>query len=146
MRYIKDDVLKNWHDKEVMLKEDNGEDKAMTIVRVLQLVAGGWSPAIQEAVLPIMEIRHLQEALKTLEEDPDEDGFYAFEDTHFAVLEKVVKILITRIPPMAMQAPQVEDMLNRALKEKPKTQEHEVSAPSPNGAKESETKTVNERA
>jgi hypothetical protein len=96
---------------------DKKADPQMVGVTLASLV-GKYIP-IPNMTLKTAEIRKLNKAIDILEAEPD-DGWFAFEDEDFKVLQRVAVGLIEATN-MARSAPMIEDLLNEATTEKPES-------------------------
>lgn len=91
-------------------------DEEKTIGEVFAEVASSYVP-IEGMVLKTAEIRKLNKSIDVFEAGP-EDGYFALEDEDFNVLKRVLVTLVESTN-LARSAPDIEDILNGAMAEKP---------------------------
>lgn len=125
MRYIAEGPFVNHQGKPITLQGDvNGTSEHATIGWVLNMLmsnVSGYQP-----VLNIPEYRIFNKVMDTLEQGPDDEGFYSFEDEHFKLLEKICLQLAPKL--IFRHSPSVEDLLTQAPTHKstPVTQEMDI--------------------
>jgi hypothetical protein len=96
-------------------------DEERTVASVLADLAGQYIP-IQGMTLKTEAIRKLNKAIDVLEAEP-ENGYFAFEDEDFKVLQKVA-VTLAENSRLARSAPHIEDVLKAAVTEKPEVPEN----------------------
>ena len=102
--------------KEHAFANHAGNEEAK-VSEALIAFGGAYAP-LRDYTLATAALRNLNKALDVLDGEPDEEGYYAFEDAHWKVLkESVIKMMENSS--MARSAPIIEDILNGASTEKP---------------------------
>lgn len=125
MKYLKEEpfVSVRGGSYGLTIQQDDGtfeEIEKATVGQTVKMNLDTWLPR-PDQILTIGELRTLNRALDILTEDPQEDGYYRFEDPDFALLRKVVAWQSPLI--MVRNAPGLDDYLAAAVDTLPKEKE-----------------------
>lgn len=105
-----------WRDYRGKIGFKDAEERAVALISdVLLVVVNTYQPD-RDFALTIAEIRKLNKAVEVLEQPPDEDDEFRFEDDHFLVLKKVVLALAPRLPLLARSSGVLEDLFEESEK------------------------------
>ena len=112
MKHIKEGPFLDRKGEQVVMPTTEPID--CTVGWLLAFVAYTYRPT-QAYAMQQADVRRYGRALDILEADPT-DGYYAFEDADFAVLQKVVNTMapLNLIPQVFRNSPELEDLLAAA--------------------------------
>ena len=118
MKYLKEEPLLNR--KGVQLSIDTPEGKkGLTTGLYIYLVMESYQP-MQGFVIKPADMRLFNKVLDILDGEPQQDGYWAFEDAEFGQLKAVIENVAPMVTLLSRYTPEIEDKLLAAKDKLPK--------------------------
>lgn len=122
MKYVKEEILKDRSGASIFLplsKEHELYEKELTTGALLFLIVDSYQPS-QELKLSYKERKLQDKALNVLDKEPNEQGYWEFEDVDFEVMKNIVFVHGATLLVLSRFLTAVGKYLENAISELPK--------------------------
>ena len=118
MKYLREEPLLNRKSVQIEIDTPEGK-KGLTTGLYIYLVMESYQP-MQGFVIKPSDMRLFNKVLDILDGEPQQDGYWAFEDAGFGQLKAVIENVAPVVTLLSRYTPEIEDKLNAARDKLPK--------------------------
>jgi len=116
MKYLKEAPLLNRKGEQINIETPEGK-KPLTTGLYIYLVMESYQP-MQGFVVKPASMRVFNEILNILDNEPQENGYWVFENASFELIKNIIENVAPFITLLSRYTPDIQDTLNAALDKK----------------------------